>query len=652
MRGTAASQQSPPSWGADICPHQHVNVSNTPAGLPAQLSSLSGSFPSPFLYPGYSDATSAAPVSSPNYFGIVVDNSINPPDSSPGPYTKKNWDALSQTHSSVPSPRHQTQSPNPVLKQILQPKRSDSRSIDKSSEENPNIAPQNLALDKEARDPTLQDDGDSSVPPCMTSMPTELSAQAGGDKDSPHVADDPMLAFTRGTSPQQIQNPRKFSPDSYRSLSHPSSGMTHSSGAAGRNPSLSLPLRIAQPSGSISPTPRRAETLPVSLDREPVNFISAEKCAELLETVSEQVLLLDIRPYPQFSQANIHGSLNLCIPTTLLKRPSFNTEKLKDTFVGESEKQKFASWRQSTYIIVYDSNTEHPRDAALLTNVLKKFTAEGWHGQALILRGGFATFASRFPNRIRKQQDVKEANSTKQPRSMSLSLPSVAPVAGGCSLPDSSATAPFFSNIRQNMDLMGGVGQIPVKLPGALTESKRELLPSWLRIASDSKDRGQTVSERFLKIEERELERMREALSPDVSYDKTGSNTPSKKFRVAGIEKGSKNRYNDIYPFDHSRVRLQDVPLGGCDYVNANHIKAEYTNKSYIATQAPIPDTFTVSIDSAWKLWVILIILSGFLARGLGTRRQSDRSPHRRSRERASQMPPVLELWRLRAFQA
>lgn len=620
MRGTAASQQSSPSWGADICPpHQHVNVSNTPTGLPAQVSSLSGSFPSPFLYPAYSDATSAAPVSSPNYFSIVVNNSINPPDSSPGPYTKKNWDALSQTHSSVSTPRHQTLSPNPVLKQILQPKRSDSRTIDKSSEENPNIPPQNLALVKEARYSALQDDGDSSVPPGMPSIPTESSAQAGGankmdvGKDSPHVADDPMLALTRETSSHQMQNPslslrfpRTISPDNYRSPSHPSSGMTRSSGAAGRSPSLSLPVRISQPSGLISPTPRRAETLPVSLDRDTVNFISAEKCSELLETVSEQVLLLDVRPYPQFSQANIHGSLNLCIPTTLLKRSSFNTEKLKDTFIGESEKQKFASWRQSTHIIVYDSNTEHPRDTALLTNVLKKFTAEGWHGQALILRGGFATFASRFPNRIRKQQDTREAKSPKQPRSMSLSLPTIA---GGCSLPDSSAAAPFFSNIRQNIDLMGGVGQIPVKLPGALTESKRELLPSWLRIASDSKDQGQTVSQRFLRIEERELERMREALSPDVSYDKTGSNAPSKKFRVAGIEKGSKNRYNDVYPFDHSRVRLQDVPLGGCDYVNANHIKAEYTNKSYIATQAPIPDTFAVSIDSARKPWVTLIIL-------------------------------------------
>jgi hypothetical protein len=36
-------------------------------------------------------------------------------------------------------------------------------------------------------------------------------------------------------------------------------------------------------------------------------------------------------------------------------------------------------------------------------------------------------------------------------------LAAVAPVVGGCALPESSsAVNPFFGNIRQNMDLLGG----------------------------------------------------------------------------------------------------------------------------------------------------------------------------------------------------
>ncbi|GAB1215015.1 hypothetical protein ATERTT37_004197 [Aspergillus terreus] len=110
--------------------------------------------------------------------------------------------------------------------------------------------------------------------------------------------------------------------------------------------------------------------------------------------------------------------------------------------------------------------------------------------------------------------------------------------------------------------------------------------------AADDRDKGRNVSEKFLELEKNELERMKQALSYEKSADASLVGA-SGKFRVAGIEKGSKNRYNDIYPFDHSRVKLQDVSPNGCDYVNASFLKAEYSDKRYIATQAPVPDTFT-----------------------------------------------------------
>jgi protein-tyrosine phosphatase len=143
------------------------------------------------------------------------------------------------------------------------------------------------------------------------------------------------------------------------------------------------------------------------------------------------------------------------------------------------------------------------------------------------------------------------------------------------------------------MDLMGGVGQIPLKVPDHLSEAKRQALPNWLREAADVNDSGRIVSGRFLDLEKRELNRMKQALTYEGNSASAGG--ASKKYRVAGIEKGTKNRYNDIYPFDHTRVRLEGIPSGACDYVNANHIQAEFSNRRYIATQAPVPDTFNVN---------------------------------------------------------
>lgn len=339
--------------------------------------------------------------------------------------------------------------------------------------------------------------------------------------------------------------------------------------------------------------PDRSHTS-TNLTSESGRAVAVERCAELLESSPNDVMLLDVRPYAHFAKGSIKGSLNLCIPTTLLKRPSFDTQKLANTFTNHVDKMNFARWKYCRYIIVYDAGTSDMNDAGPLVNVLKKFTTEGWDGDGLILRGGFDSFSNRFAALL--QQQSSPAKPSKKPTSMHIDLPSVAPIAGGCALPDSShPTIPFFGNIRQHMDLLGGVGQIPLQLPENLTESLRQSLPPWLREATDPADQGRGVSEKFLELEKKELERMKQALTYDKSSDTSAGGVFPEKFRVAGIEKGTKNRYNDIYPFDHSRVKLQDVPPGECDYVNANFMKAEYGTKRYIATQAPVPDTFTVS---------------------------------------------------------
>lgn len=72
-------------------------------------------------------------------------------------------------------------------------------------------------------------------------------------------------------------------------------------------------------------------------------------------------------------------------------------------------------------------------------------------------------------------------------------------------------------------------------------------------------------------------------------------------------ENRAKNRYKNILPFDHTRVRLKDVDpnIPGADYINANYIKNEEGNgtstgsnndaaslgKYYIATQGCLPNT-------------------------------------------------------------
>jgi protein-tyrosine phosphatase len=339
-----------------------------------------------------------------------------------------------------------------------------------------------------------------------------------------------------------------------------------------------------------SPLTPRAETLPANFPKialAGLPFASSADVAAILNSENAELLLLDMRVSNQYARSRIQGALNLCVPTTLLKRPAYDTKRLAATFESPEQRQKFEGWPNYQYVIVYDGGSSPRKDASGCENMLKKFEKAGWTGTSYIISGGFSEFAKEFPSLV--QHDIASGGTQ--------AASAVAPVIGGCPLPvTKSVTIPFFSNIRQNMDLMGGVGRVPVKRPRSLSSGQVESLPKWLRLASDEKDDGMLVSDKFLAIEEQEKKRMEEALSEQVSYGAQAA-CPADSVRIAGMEKGAKNRYNSIWPYEHSRVKLGGELLNNCDYFNANFVQATGTNKRYIATQCPLPATFTVSLS-------------------------------------------------------
>lgn len=419
--------------------------------------------------------------------------------------------------------------------------------------------------------------------------------------DSSYVSADSKRSSDASLNPPSFLNGARFeSPSQFES---PFARMTGLSKVDDRHPRLSLMHGKAEPP---SPDPERfakarAGTLPEVAEPSGPGMVSPTQLKELLDCPSkDHVLLLDLRVSPQYAQSRVKGALNLCIPTTLLKRATFNLEKLQLTFQGDSDQEAFARWREKKNIIVYDAFSSEKRDAVSAMNTIKKFTNEGYTGQCSILRGGFNAFSAAYPALI----DHGLAAEPKSGRP-TLSLPgaanqgngtgrpSVAPVIGGVMLPaTTNAANPFFANIRQNQDLVDGVGQMDIKVPPG---TDMEALPRWLREAAKPEDHGKMVSDRFLNIELAEQSRMKGAysyLNPGTAVG-TGREA-EEKVQLSGIEKGGKNRYKDILPFEHARVKLEGKTEGACDYVNASHVKASRSHKRYIASQGPLPATFEV----------------------------------------------------------
>ncbi|KAL7926452.1 hypothetical protein ACQKWADRAFT_140250 [Trichoderma austrokoningii] len=390
----------------------------------------------------------------------------------------------------------------------------------------------------------------------------------------------------------------------------PAQSRTTLTRAEDRDPRLSVMEHRPEPPSPQMSEIRRSVTMPTKLEPGQPSLISATALKELIESEDEDgVLLLDIRSSASYAASRIRGALNLCIPTTLLKRATYNTEKLQQMFQNnDAAGEKFSTWRDASWIIVYDARSSDNRDTVAAQNMIKKFTNEGFLGETGILRGGFQGLLSTNPDMIdsSSSSDSSTLNGGgggggPGPGPIGGGL---APVIGGVMLP--TTKNPFFSNIRQNMDLADGVGQRDVSWPQGLEPAE---LPEWLRTAADQPDHGKKVSDRFLRIEQDEKTRMQNAYAAFNENNPSHNPAMNGRVQLCGVEKGGKNRYKDILPFEHARVKLQNKPEGSCDYINASHLAASRSNKKYIASQGPLPATFEDFWSVIWEQDVRVIIM-------------------------------------------
>ncbi|KAF5094208.1 hypothetical protein D0Z00_003649 [Geotrichum galactomycetum] len=297
---------------------------------------------------------------------------------------------------------------------------------------------------------------------------------------------------------------------------------------------------------------------------------------------------------------------------------------------------------------------------------------KGVKGNISFLRGGFAVFESTQPQFVDKtpvavdddfnngaavssDNDVTISNlrntdsanltshsySNSQPHNLKLKSSqtfSFPPVLTGFSLPASATKdgpmKPFASSVNHFMnhdDLIEGAS--PIDLPRDLSmDEVSGYFPHWLQAVIDPATGPRTIARRFYDIEQSEKLRLQGAFSrglrsePSPLQDNPGDQAEIKYSFFAGVELGSKNRYHNIFPYDHTRVKLPGIGAAPgqklslielqepdlnppSDYFNASYITTQDVALRYIATQGPLPDTFADFWNVVWAKRVPVIVM-------------------------------------------
>lgn len=114
--------------------------------------------------------------------------------------------------------------------------------------------------------------------------------------------------------------------------------------------------------------------------------VSCQRMRQLIDQ-PDRVLVLDVRSFVQFSHARIRTAINVSVPNTILKRPTFTMDKLYEAIVLDSDRDRLKQWSRMECIVVYDQSSPVFPPTSSGAYLINKLSEAGYKGRLGFLQG-------------------------------------------------------------------------------------------------------------------------------------------------------------------------------------------------------------------------------------------------------------------------
>lgn len=495
--------------------------------------------------------------------------------------------------------------------------------------------------------------------------------------------DRPSISISTSTNPSNF-NPANLnipfssgmasSPNSASTVSSMNSNVSHmnlGSATANTTPnylSPHIPMSFSMLKSPINKSPISAKS-PVNsrfnANDLPIHKLYAKNLGDFIS--SEHPIIIDIRCYNQFLSFKLRNSYNICIPSTLLKRASYKLPNIVSSFNLDDHIKEtlMKSTNTRVSLLFVDSSSDDYLNYPL-HQTITKFLSYSSNYDIWYLNKGIDSVPKdselfEFESPISSPKSTSEMTSQDSSESPHTTNYTTEPptVLAGFQLPSSTpSNLKFLSSLKKNvprLDLQSIKDQDDIKnynydFKFPKTDADLKNLPLWLLNIVLDKNNQQLNNEqiikhlniKFNKIEKIEQIRLNLAITDNSNVDENHSaycspSTPCPQcdditYKIPkGIEYGFKNRYNNVWPYEHSRVKLIRSPcicnvnkdsafddklnfkvedyLNFDDYFNGNYINyPKISNFQYVATQNPLPATYKDFWNLIWNNKIKLIV--------------------------------------------